>query len=108
MWAIAVVSTLGFSPAAADVRDDQFGGEADDLEFIVTGTSHLSYRVDDGDHVSTATQAAITTLYEENDVNCALRQYTDEDGNLGNEDSDLCPEVENGPTTADVVALEWP
>lgn len=105
MWAIAVVSTLGFSPAAADVRDDQFGGEADDLGFIVTGTSHLSYRVDDGDHVSTATQAAIVEVYEENDVICALRQYADEDGNLGNEETDLCPEDEDGPTTADVVAL---
>src|SRR5690606_12487507 len=96
------------SAAIADDWDDgdrNFGGAALDNAVVVTG-SHIDNRVDDShDYVSPVTQAAIVTEYEENDVICALRQYADEDGNLGNEETDLCPEDEDGPTTADVVAL---
>ena len=106
---VALVSAgllLCASAASAELDDSEFLGHALDDAIEVGAVSHLTVRLpDSGDHISPSTSGAVVEVYEENDVICALRQYADEDGALGNEETDLCPEDEDGPTAADVVAL---
>ncbi|GAB2983642.1 hypothetical protein GCM10027212_24000 [Actinotalea caeni] len=95
--------------SAPGYADDKSGGSitgetADDSVVVGAHIVTIPDAVPDNG-VSQHTQQALVPAYEENDVICALRQYADEDGALGNEETDLCPEDEDGPTAADVVAL---
>jgi hypothetical protein len=94
-------------PAYADAESDErdFGGQSLDGGFAAVG-SHLSMRIDDSPMTtSSATEEAVETAYEEARFQCALRQASDESGDLLNEETDLCEDEEGGITTADLVAL---
>ncbi|WP_420113016.1 hypothetical protein [Pseudactinotalea sp.] len=106
--ALVAVLLVGTTlPAAADSDDEDVFAEALDGGFGVARTSHLSNRIDD-----TATTTSEATLqdtrdaYEAARVVCFLRQGADEDGELLNEETELCEsDDEDGLTTAEVVAL---
>lgn len=96
-----------FSAAAAQANPDEsdFLTEVLDEGFGVGREGVVALTVgDSATTVSETTQQSVIETYEESDVICALRQAASREGELLNEETDLC-EAEDGPTVEEIAAL---
>ena len=103
---IALALASPFAASAAP-SGGTISGEGMDDGYVVTGTDQFAPTIaDDDDYVSRTVRTNIEQIYEDNDVVCALRQGSAEDGELLNEDEleDLC-ESDDGPTVAEIAAM---
>lgn len=107
---------LGWAPrASADASEEptdpttigtSITGRAQDQELIVEGSVVSSVSTEDNaTSTSRATQDAVGAVYEEAEFRCAIRQAANEEGELLNEVTDLCPEEDDDLSTTDLVAL---
>ncbi|WP_156253594.1 hypothetical protein [Pseudactinotalea terrae] len=103
---LLLLITAVTGPAAAlSIDGETIESGAADEEFTV-GLTDFSMRIPDSDlTTSVATQNAVAAAYEEAEFQCSLRQAANEEGELLNEETELCEEEEGDLSTAELVAL---